>query len=102
MKLTTEQGHFWIEFDNGYTLSVFNGYGSHTENNFNFEKYMKIVKKRDIFARWESETTEIAILNPTGDLVTDCFIETDDSVKTVDLKELIEIINLLNNYKEVK
>lgn len=32
--------------------------------------------------------------------LTTCFIETDDSVKTVDLKELIEIINLLNNYKE--
>lgn len=100
MKLATEQGHFWIEFDNGYTLSVFNGYGSHTENNFNFDKYIKIIENKDTYARWESQMVEIAILNETGNLVTDSFIETDDSVKTVDLKELIEIINLLNNYKE--
>ena len=34
MKLRTEGGHFWLTFDNGYTLSCFNGFGSHTENNF--------------------------------------------------------------------
>ena len=36
MKIRTEMGHFWITFENGYTLSVFNGYGSHTENHFAF------------------------------------------------------------------
>jgi hypothetical protein len=26
------QGHFWITFDNGYTISVFNGAGSYSSN----------------------------------------------------------------------
>ena len=42
MKVRTEMGHFWITFDNGYTLSVFNGYGSHTENHFAIEKWQDI------------------------------------------------------------
>ena len=68
MKIRTEMGHFWITFENGYTLSVFNGYGSHTENNFAFEKWKNI-------------------------------IESDDSVKTIDVNELIEVINKVNNIK---
>ena len=42
MKLRTEGGHFWLTFDNGYTLSCFNGFGSHTENNFAIDKWKKI------------------------------------------------------------
>ena len=28
--IRTSAGHFWITFDNGYTLSLFNGFGSYT------------------------------------------------------------------------
>ena len=100
MKLRTESGHFWIEFDNGYTLSVFNGYGSHTENNFAIDKWKKIIDNRDIYSYWESENVEIAIIGISGELITDSIIESDDSVKTVDIKELIEIINIVNNLED--
>ena len=99
MKIRTEIGHFWITFENGYTLSVFNGYGSHTENNFAFEKWKNIIGNKLIYEGWESELIEIAILNQEGDLITQNIIESDDSVKTIDVNELIEIINKVNNIK---
>lgn len=99
MKIRTEMGHFWITFENGYTLSVFNGYGSHTENNFAFEKWKNIIGNKLIYEGWESELIEIAILNQEGDLITQNIIESDDSVKTIDVNELIEIINKVNNIK---
>ena len=99
MKIRTEMGHFWITFENGYTLSVFNGYGSHTENHFAFEKWKNIIGNKLIYEGWESELIEIAILNQEGDLITQNIIESDDSVKTIDVNELIEIINKVNNIK---
>lgn len=95
MTFRTEAGHFWITFENGYTLSCFNGFGSHTENHFAFDKWNKIIKNKDIFENyWESNLIEIAILYD-GEFVTQNIIESDDSVKTVDLNELIKIINIL-------
>lgn len=103
MNIRTEMGHFWITFENGYTLSVFNGYGSHTENNFAFDKWNKIVKEHHIFEGWESKLVEIAIINQEGDLITQDIIESDDSVKTIDINELVEVINIVNNLeKEVE
>ena len=78
MKIRTEMGHFWITFENGYILSVFNGYGSHTENNFAFEKWKNIIGNKLIYEGWESELIEIAILNQEGDLITQNIIESDD------------------------
>ena len=40
MNIRTDKGHFWITFENGYTLSVFNGYGSYSDNHYN-RKYIK-------------------------------------------------------------
>lgn len=98
MNLRTEGGHFWITFENGYTLSVFNGYGSHTENNFAFEKGHRVYESGNIYENfWESKSVEIAILNKTGNLVTQDIIKSDDSSKTVDINELIEVINIVNN-----
>lgn len=98
MNLKTEGGHFWITFENGYTLSVFNGFGSHTENNFAFDKWEKIYEDKDIYENsWDSELVEIAIIGKSGGLVTQNIIESDDSVKTVDINELVKIINIVNN-----
>ena len=99
MKLRTEGGHFWITFKNGYTLSCFNGFGSHTENNFSLDKWKKISDENAPYYEnfWESELIEIAILNCEGDLITQDIIKSDDSVKTVDINELVEIINIVNN-----
>lgn len=97
--LRTEGGHFWITFDNGYTLSCFNGFGSHTENNFVIEKQREIEKSRSPYTNsWESKLVEIAILYH-GELVTQNHIVSDDSVKTVDIEELVEIINIVSNLK---
>lgn len=104
MKLRTEGGHFWITFENGYTLSVFNGYGSHTENNFAFDKWHRVYKSGNVYENyWESKLVEIAIINQEGDLITQDIIKSDDSVKTIDINELIEVINIVNNLeKEVE
>ena len=99
MKVRTEMGHFWITFDNGYTLSVFNGYGSHTENHFAIEKWQDIVKNHQVFEGWDSDLVEIAILNKESSLITRDIIESDDSVKTIDVNELVKIINIVNDIK---
>ena len=98
MELRTEGGHFWITFKNGYTLSVFNGYGSHTENNFAFDKWHRVYESDNVYENcWESKLVEIAIINQEGDLITQDIINSDDSVKTVDINELVEVINVVNN-----
>lgn len=101
MNIRTEGGHFWITFENGYTLSVFNGYGSHTENNFAFDKWHRVYESGNVYENyWESKLVEIAIINKEGDLITQNVIESDDSVKTIDINELVEVINIVNNLKK--
>ena len=98
--IRTEGGHFWLTFDNGYTLSCFNGYGSYTENNSAIEKQRIIEKSGNPYDNhWESNLVEIAIINQEGDLVTQDIIKSDDSVKTIDINELVEVINILKEKK---
>ncbi len=102
MNLRTEGGHFWITFENGYTLSCFNGFGSHTENHSALEKWHKIYMDKNPYENtWDSKLVEIAILRD-GDLVTQNIIESDDSVKTVDINELVEIINIVKNLENIR
>jgi len=97
--LRTEGGHFWLTFKNGYTISVFNGFGSHTENNFAIDKQRKIEESRNPYENhWESNLVEIAILY-NGELVTQNHIESDDIVKTIDVEELVDVINMVRNLK---
>lgn len=101
-KIRTEGGHFWLTFDNGYTLSCFNGYGSHTENNFAFDKWHKVYESGNVYENyWESDLVEIAIISPNGDLTTQSIIKSDDSVKTVDINELVEIINIVSKLEKI-
>lgn len=30
--ISTSFGHCWIKFENGYTISIFNGFGSYSED----------------------------------------------------------------------
>lgn len=97
--IKTEGGHFWITFDNGYTLSCFNGFGSYTENHSDIKKWEKIYmndKPNPYDNHWESNLIEIAIIGPDGDLRTQNIIKSNDSVKTVDVNELVEIINIVS------
>ena len=99
--IRTDKGHFWLTFNNGYTLSVFNGFGSYSENHFN-DKYIlfptndKEVSKY-IFQQDESHDCEIAIISPEGNMITEEVLKCGDSVKGfVDINELVEIINIVN------
>lgn len=99
-KFRTEMGHFWIKFKNGYTLSIFNGFGSYTENHYNHQKQKEIMDKHLIYDGWDSDTVEIAIISPNGDLCTNDYLQCDDTVKGyVSVDELVDIINLVKNIK---
>lgn len=87
-----DKGHFWLTFDNGYTISIFNGYGSYSENHYN-----KKVLQTPEFAPVESKNCEIAIIY-NGALVTNNHLECNDCVKGyVDINELVELINYVRN-----
>ncbi len=91
--LRTDKGHFWLTFENGYTISVFNGFGSYSENHF---------RKEYEFASVDSNDCEIAILY-NNMFVTSRFVECNDSVKGyVSVEELAEIICKVKNYKDGK
>ena len=89
--IKTSAGHFWITFDNGYTISLFNGFGSYTENHFNYNEQDE----------WESEQIEVAIIKEDLGFVTqDIIKEADDSVMTIDTNELVEIINKVSKLEK--
>lgn len=97
MKLITESGHFWLEFDNGYTLSVFNGYGSYTENHYKFDQFKKQIDGEG--TKWESETIEVAILYHNL-FATQNILHSDDSVTTINVNELPELISKIAKLEE--
>lgn len=104
MKLVTDKGHFWVTFDNGYTLSVFNGYGSYSDNHYNNNYILYPSNDKEaikyVNQKVESSNCEIAIINSNGDLITNDILHCDDSVKGyVDINELVKIINIVSNLK---
>jgi len=88
--IITFKGHRWIKFKNGITLSIFNGFGSYSENHFNYKvRTKKIIK---------TKTCEIAILRNEF-FITDSILNNGDKVKGyVNKKELKEIIQKIKNY----
>lgn len=90
--IRTDKGHFWITFENGYEISVFNGFGSYSENHFKRE-----VLTTPEFASVDSKDCEIAIIHE-GVLCTNDFLHCGDSVKGyVSANELADIIYLVKN-----
>lgn len=77
--ISTSFGHCWITFENGYTISIFNGFGSYSENHFNnilFEKMQDL----DFQDRCNSKDCEIAIIHDKLGFCTRTFIDSGDSV----------------------
>lgn len=102
MELITDKGHFWITFDNGYTLSIFNGYGSYSDNHYNNKYILYPTNDKEtikyVNQRIKSTDCEIAIINKEGALITNDILQCGDSVKGyVSINELVEIINIVNN-----
>lgn len=90
--IQTDKGHFWLTFENGYTISVFNGYGSYSEN------YLK----KELSCTSDSinsKNCEIAIIY-NEIFVTNNFIECTDSVKGyINADELADIIYKVKKFK---
>ncbi len=90
--IKTDKGHFWLTFKNGYTISVFNGFGSYSENHFK----TKLLSVPD-FASIDSKDCEIAIMY-NGVFVTSSFIDCNDNVEGyVTADELTDIIYKVKN-----
>lgn len=92
--IQTDKGHCWLTFENGYTISIFNGYGSYSENHFKQD-----LRQIPEFASVDSKHCEIAVIYD-GIFCTNTFIETDDSVKGwVTADELADVIYKVKNFK---
>ena len=90
-KITTYKGHKWIHFKNGLTLSIYNGYGSYSENHFN----LKVINKRII----RTNDCEIALTRNNKFVTKVYLISEDDVIGYVIKKELKEIIRKLRKLK---
>lgn len=92
--IQTDKGHFKLTFENGYTISVFNGYGSYSENHHREE--LHYIPE---FASVDSKDCEIAIFYHNT-FVTNSFIDCSDSVKGwVTADELADVIYEVKNFK---
>lgn len=91
--IITDRGRFKLTFENGYTVSVINGFGSYSDNLYNTKL---ILGKKPII----SEDCEIAIIK-NEEFCTKKFIDNGDDVKGYVLPdELAEIILKVANYQE--
>lgn len=89
--IVTYKGHRKRKFKNGYTVSIFNGFGSYSENHFNYD-----VRDNLIFI---TKTCEVAIIFH-GQFVTKNHLDCCDSVKGyVDKQELKRIIKMVKKLK---
>ena len=88
--IITIKGHRWITFKNGCTLSIFNGFGSYSENHFNYDvRNKKLIRTKNC---------EIAILR-NNNFITRNILGIDEDVKGyVNKKELNEVIKKIKNY----
>lgn len=92
--IQTDKGHCWLTFENGYKISIFNGFGSYSENHFRTD-LLKSLESCSV----NSKDCEIAVIYD-GIFCTDRFIETDDSVKGyISADELADIIYKVKNFK---
>lgn len=92
--IQTDKGHFWLTFENGYMISVFNGFGSYSENHFRND-LLKNLENCSV----NSKNCEIAIMY-NGIFTTNSFVECNDSVKGyVNVDELADIIYKVKNFK---
>ena len=97
--ISTSFGHCWIEFENGYSISIFNGFGSYSENHFNHELFEKM-QDLDFQDRCDSKDCEIAIVHKKLGFVTKSFIDSNDSV--IGFIKPDELPDLMKKVKEAE
>lgn len=97
--ISTSFGHCWIEFENGYSISIFNGFGSYSENHFNHKLFEKM-QDLDFQDRCDSKDCEVAIIHKELGFVTKSFIDTNDSV--IGFIKPDELPDLMKKVKEAE
>lgn len=95
--ISTELGHCWIQFKNGYMISIYNGFGSYSENHFNRKEFEKLHNPK-FGDRCESKTCEIAIIR-NDIFCTSYFIE-DCEGSVIGYVEPDELPDLMKKVKE--
>lgn len=95
MMIKTGIGTMQLTFENGYTISIINGFGSYSENHFNFDLSPLRCDNTEIAT---SKDCEIAIINPQNEFCTSEYLQCSDDVKGyVNIDELVDIINMVKN-----
>lgn len=98
--IETRFGGFKITFENGYTISVINGYGSYSENHFKKEIF-ETMQNLKFDETCNSKNCEVAVIYEDI-FCTDKFIETDDSVKGwITADELADLIIKVKNAEKI-
>ena len=97
--ISTRFSGFQIKFENGYTISIFNGFGSYSENYFN-TKLREKMANLNFTDSCISKDCEVAVIYEDI-YCTDKFIETDDSVKGyISADKLADLIKKVKDWKE--
>lgn len=100
--ISTSYGHCWIKFENGYTISIFNGFGSYSENHFNHKLFEKM-QDLDFEDRCNSKDCEVAIIHEKLGFVTRNFIDSNDSVKGyISSDELVDIMQKVKEAEKIE
>ena len=86
--IQTDKGNFWLTFENGYMISVFNGFGSYSENHFRTDLLKKLEN-----CSVNSKDCEIAVIY-NEKFVTKKFVK-----GYVSADELADIIYKVKNFK---
>ena len=98
--ISTTYGHFWITFKNGYTVSIFNGFGSYSENHFNYKMFKKYQNKiNPLIDKCETKDCEVAIMH-NDTFCTRQFIDCDDSV--IGYVSADDVADIIKKVKEAK
>ena len=90
--ITTIRGHRHITFKNGCVLSIFNGFGSYSENHFNFKARNKWLMR--------TKDCEIAVLRNDFFITRNVLKCSNDVMGYVDKRKLKRIIKKVKKYKE--
>ena len=92
--IQTDKGHFYLTFENGYMISIFNGFGSYSENHFKTD-----LLKSSENCNVSSKDCEIAAIY-NQKFVTKKIVECNDDVKGyISADELADIIYKVKNFK---
>jgi len=89
--ITTIKGKRRINFLNGCTLSIINGFGSYSENHFNMDVYDKFIIN--------TKNCEVAVLRNNEFITKEVLDSADDVIGYVTEKELKEIIKKVREWR---